>query len=44
MRRTFLARMPALPVLGLSTSQPPPPGTMKILIKNAWGSAKVITE
>ena len=40
MRRTFLARMLALPALGLSASQrPPSPGKMKVLIKSAWGSA-----
>ena len=39
MRRTFLARMLALPVLGLSTSQPASARRMKILIKSAWGSA-----
>ena len=38
MRRTFLARMLALPALGLSASQQPP-RTMKVLIKSAWGSA-----
>ena len=34
MRRTFLARMPArVPFAVLSTSQPPLPRTMKILIR-----------
>jgi predicted peroxiredoxin len=40
MRRSFLARMLALPVLGMSASQQPPsPRKMKVLIKSAWGSA-----
>ena len=40
MRRTFLARMLALPALGFSASQQPPsPRKLKVLIKSAWGSA-----
>jgi predicted peroxiredoxin len=40
MRRTFLARMLALPALGLSASQQTPSlRKMKVLIKSAWGSA-----
>lgn len=42
MRRTFLTRMLALPVLGFSASpheQQPPPRKNRILIKSAWGSA-----
>jgi hypothetical protein len=40
MRRTFLARVLALPALGMSAAQQPPaPRKMKVLIKSAWGSA-----